>query len=202
MSPTSTWNGPEFYAEEAYPSALLKYLLQQMMSQFGAQGACLALLDESMGQMRVMVHVRQRHLSSPIASHPPKQPPGIGPGSMRRRMTVDLEHDGARVTAGRRQRYALPSTEEIEEVTPEQCPLFVVGSTYPKGQDLIGFAWQKNDAFIVKSHEEYLEIFHKGQDAMQSDVTPSSYLIVPVEEPELLTEMQGRQQSPTVLAVR
>ncbi len=201
MSPTSTWNGPEFYAEEAYPSALLKYLLQQMMSQFGAQGACLALLDESMGQMRVMVHVRQRHLSSPIASHPPKQPPGIGPGSMRRRMTVHLEHDGATVTAGRRQRYALPSPEEIEEVTPEQCPLFVVGSTYPKGQDLIGFAWQKNDAFIVKSHEEYLEIFHKGQDAMQSDVTPSSYLIVPVEEPELLTEMQGRQQSPTVLAV-
>src|SRR5713226_8729941 len=115
MSPTSTWSGPEFDADEAYPSALLKYLLQQMMSQFAAQGACLALLDESVDQMRVQLHVRQRHLGGRTASHPPMQPPGIGPGSMRRRMTVHLEHDGAELTAGRRQRYALPSLEDIEE---------------------------------------------------------------------------------------
>src|SRR5579884_4260922 len=201
MSPASTWNGPELNADEGYPSALLKYLLQQMMSQFAAQGACLAVLDESIGQMRVLVHVRQRYLSSSVVPHPPMQPPGIGPGSMRRRMTVHLEHDGA-TPGARRQRYALPSPDEIEEVTPTQCPFFAVDSTYPMGQDLIGLAWQKNDALIVKSHEEYLEIFHhKEREAIHSDITPSSYLIVPVEEPALLCEMQGRPQSHAVLAV-
>lgn len=200
MSPASTWNGPELNADEGYPSALLKYLLQQMMSQFAAQGACLAVLDESIGQMRVLVHVRQRYLSSSVVPHPPMQPPGIGPGSMRRRMTVHLEHDGATTAPPRRQRYALPSPDEIEEVAPTQCPFFAVDSTYPKGQDLIGLAWQKNDALIVNSHEEYLEIFHhKEQKAIHSDVTPSSYLIVPVEEPALVSEMQGRPS--TVLAV-
>jgi signal transduction histidine kinase len=199
MSPTSTWSGPESNAEEEHPLTLFKCLLQQMMSQFAAQGACLALLDESVSQMRVLLHVRQRHLSAATTPHGPMQPPGIGPGSMRRRMTVHLEHDGA--APGRRQRYTLPTPDDLEEVTPRQSALFAVGSTYPKGQDLIGFAWQKNDAFIVKSHEEYLEIFHKDRNVLQSDIIPSSYLIVPVEEPALLTERQGRPHAPTVGAV-
>src|SRR5690348_9284407 len=150
MSLTSTWRSPESNADDAYPSSLLKYLLQQMMSQFAAQGACLALFDESIGQMRVLVHVRQRYLSTSIISQSPMSPPGTGPGSMRRRMTVHLEHDGGTVPeAGRRQRYTLPSLAELEDVLPQQCSLFAVDSTYPKGQDVIGFAWQKNDAFIV-----------------------------------------------------
>jgi signal transduction histidine kinase len=196
MSPTSTWSGPESTAGEEYPLALFKRLLQQMMGQFAAHGACLALLDESVGQMRVVLHVRQRHLSAATAQPGPMQPPGIGPGSMRRRMTVHLEHDGD--TAAPRSRISLPSPDDIEEVTPGQCSLLAVGSTYSRGQDLIGFAWQKNDAFIVKSHEEYLELFHRNPDTIQSNIIPSSYLIVPVEEPALLTTPQ--EQSPALHA--
>jgi len=46
--------------EEGYPLALLKNLLKQMLLQFSAQGACLALYDERVGQMRVQLHVRLR----------------------------------------------------------------------------------------------------------------------------------------------
>jgi signal transduction histidine kinase len=198
MSSTSTWSGPESYADDGYPASLLKYLLQQMMAQFAAQGACLALLDESVGQMRILAHIRQRGLPS---SHAPLALPGTGPGGMRRRMTVHLEHDGA-ASPNRRQRSVLPSLDDLEDVTPQQSSLFAVDSTYPKGQDVIGFAWQKNDAFIVKSHEEYLEIFHSGQaDAMHTDMVPSSYLIVPIEEPLLLAEVHGQRQSGSLLGV-
>ncbi len=198
MSSTSTWSGPESYADDGYPVSLLKYLLQQMMAQFAAQGACLALLDESINQMRILAHVRQRDLQ---AVHPPLALPGTRPGSIRRRMTVHLEHDGA-ASPNRRQRSVLPSLDDLEDVTPQQSSLFAVDSTYPKGQDVIGFAWQKNDAFIVKSHEEYLEIFHSGQaDAMYIDMLPSSYLIVPIEEPPLLAEVHGQRQSGSLLGV-
>ncbi|MBO0795075.1 MAG: GAF domain-containing protein, partial [Ktedonobacteraceae bacterium] len=202
MSLTSTWRSPEFHAGDAYPSSLLKYLLHQMMKRFAAQGACFALLDERVGQMRVQAHVRQRYLSAPAAPQVPLSPPGTGPGSMRRRMTVHLEHDGADAAAARRPRYPLPSLDELEDVMPQQCSLFAVNSTYPRGQDVIGFAWQKNDAFIVKSHEEYLEIFHREQDeAIYTDITPSSYLIIPVEEPALLGEVYGNPRTSDLLGV-
>jgi signal transduction histidine kinase len=201
MSSTSTWSGPESYADDGYPASLLKYLLQQMMVQFAAQGACLALLDESVGQMRIQAHIRQRDLHASIAPHAPLTPPGTGPGSMRRRMTVHLEHDGV-APPTRRQRSSLPSLDDLEDVMPQLCSLFAVDSTYPKGQDVIGFAWQKNDAFIINSHEEYLEIFHKGRvDAIQADITPSSYLIIPIEEPILLAEMHGQRQHGSLLGV-
>lgn len=202
MSLTSIWRSPEFHADDAYPSSLLKYLLHQMMKQFAAQGACFALLDERVGQMRVQVHVRQRSLNAPVAPQAPLSPPGTGPGSMRRRMSVHLEHDSVSPTTARRSRYSLPSLDELEDVMPQQCSLFAVNTTYPKGQDVIGFAWQKNDAFIVKSHEEYLEIFHREQaEAIYTDITPSSYLIVPVEEPALLGEVYGNPRSASLLGV-
>ena len=41
---TATWGEPEPQIEEQYPLSLLKTLLQQMMRQFGANGAVIALL--------------------------------------------------------------------------------------------------------------------------------------------------------------
>ena len=56
----STWGDPEINADESYPSALLRHLLGQMIVQFVAHGACIALLDESIDQMRIQAHVRLR----------------------------------------------------------------------------------------------------------------------------------------------
>jgi hypothetical protein len=55
---TAIWGEPEPQSEERYPLSLLKALLQQMMRQFGAQGAVIALYDEVIGQMVVRLHVR------------------------------------------------------------------------------------------------------------------------------------------------
>jgi hypothetical protein len=44
---TATWGEPEPHIEEHYQLSLLKTLLQQMMRQFGANGAVIALYDET-----------------------------------------------------------------------------------------------------------------------------------------------------------
>ncbi|MBV8823247.1 MAG: hypothetical protein JO123_10695, partial [Ktedonobacteraceae bacterium] len=60
MSHSPSWGNPEGYDDISYPLPLLKYLLKQLMTQFGAQGACIALYDASIGQMRVQLHLRMR----------------------------------------------------------------------------------------------------------------------------------------------
>ena len=60
MSSASTWEEPQLFVDEEYPPSLLKYLLKHMMTQFNAQGACIALFDEGRKRMRVRLHVRQR----------------------------------------------------------------------------------------------------------------------------------------------
>jgi len=91
---TSTWEGPESSADETYPSPLLKHLLRQMMAQFAAHGACIALLDERIDQMRVQLHLRTRSINA----LPSPTAPGHGAlRSVRRRMTVYLESDSAAV---------------------------------------------------------------------------------------------------------
>ena len=73
--PNATWGDPESRADEAYSPALLRQLLQQMMRQFAASGACIALFDESIGQMVVRMHVRARGTDSAPA-HAGKEPDG------------------------------------------------------------------------------------------------------------------------------
>src|SRR5215472_12080339 len=65
---TSTWGEPEPFADEMYPPALLKLFLKQMMAQFGGDGACMALYDESSNQMRIQAHVRLRKYSQLLDS--------------------------------------------------------------------------------------------------------------------------------------
>src|SRR5205085_7897933 len=54
----ATWGEPEPQTEEQYPLGLLKQLLHKMMRQFGANGAVIALYDESIGQMVIRLHMR------------------------------------------------------------------------------------------------------------------------------------------------
>ncbi len=67
--PNATWGDPEPRADEAYSPALLRQFLQQMMGQFTASGVCIALFDESTGQMVIRMHVRARGTNS--APQPP-----------------------------------------------------------------------------------------------------------------------------------
>ena len=60
MSSASTWEEPQLFVDEEYPPSLLKYLLNRMITQFNAQGACIALYDEGRQRMRVRLHVRPR----------------------------------------------------------------------------------------------------------------------------------------------
>src|SRR5438270_4489026 len=55
---TAIWGESETQSDENYPLSLLKNLLQQMMEQFTAQGACLALYDENIRQMVIRLHLR------------------------------------------------------------------------------------------------------------------------------------------------
>jgi signal transduction histidine kinase len=199
---TSTWGGPEPYDGETYPPALLKHLLKHMMAQFAAHGACIALPDESIDQMRIRMHVRVRDIYA-------MQPPGsLGPGNLRaprRPLTIHLEHDKPSSLPVRPRPIpsalsASSSVEELDEVPPQQCELFAAGSAYPIGKDLIGYAWRKREAYVM-SHDEYLTVLHDGLPACQMDIIPSSYLVVPIMEPTLIDEMRGRRRQPRVVAV-
>ncbi|MBV9229371.1 MAG: hypothetical protein JOZ18_08665 [Chloroflexi bacterium] len=192
--PTSVWGGPESYGDEISSSSLLKYLLKQMMAQFSAQGACIALYDERLGQMRSRLHVRLHGLNGENSSI-------LGTKGIRlpsRRATTHLENE-TQPTGGR-----MPSTspaEELDEIPAQQCELFAAGTTYPIGHDLIGHAWLKNDAYMIH-HDEYLLVMHEGGPLpFQTDIVPSSYLIVPVQEVTLAYDMQERKRKPAILGV-
>src|SRR5260221_1990005 len=144
MSPASTWGGPESYADDAYSSPLLKYLLKQIMIQFSAQGACIALLDESIGQMVIQAHIRLRHPTDTTKHFLPPNIPGVSTlRAAKRRITTSLNNGLSHTSASADapQNYM---TEDVEDVSAQQSELFAVGSTYGVGQDVISRAWQKD----------------------------------------------------------
>ena len=119
---------------------------------------------------------------------------------------LDLDDDYetrrmAAIPTKRRTRPLVSSTDDIEHVTSEQSELFCVGTVYPLGQDLIGYAWQKNEPYAMR-HEDYKTLMHAAQPlTFHADVTPSHYLVVPVRESTLVDEMRGHKRSATVLGV-
>ena len=194
---TPIWRGPESSADEVYPLALLKYLLRQMVTQFSAQGVCIALYDESVGQMRVYAHGRLASVS-PHSGGPSTDQSSDTDKTHNRRATIKLLSDS--VSSGslaKRNR----GSDELVDVTPQQCELFAVGSAYPIGQDLIGYVWHKNEVYAMR-HEDYLTLFHSGRPlSMQVDVTPQSYLVIPIREATLVNEFSGRYQAADVIGV-
>lgn len=212
----STWGEPESRSEEVYPVSLLKHVLRQMMAHFSAQGACLALYDESIGQMRIRLHVRARStLSTPGT---PGTSSAAKPAA--RSMTVHLENTdpsaipsaqfspssssptlpslptlpsspaptARRIRAGSQPLPALSqplstaTVEEVDDISHAQSELFAVGTTYPIGNDIIGYTWFKNEAYTMRQ-DDYLALFHDGQPLpYQTDIVPLSYLSVPLRE--------------------
>ncbi|GAC1456956.1 MAG: hypothetical protein PVS3B3_01850 [Ktedonobacteraceae bacterium] len=204
----STWDGPQLYIDEVYPPALLKHVLKYMMTHFIAQGACIALFDETSQQMRVRLHVRMRMPENVL--------PKRAFGGLRQRRTVHLEQD---TPSHMRQTGSLPNPvyqyspsstqsvlpltalEELDEIPSTQSELFAVGTTYPFGVDLIGTAWAKNDVLVWK-HEDYLaNIFGGVSLPFYTDVTPISYLVVPIQESTLVDDIRGRQRHAHILGV-
>jgi signal transduction histidine kinase len=187
---TSIWGGPESYAGDAYPSALLKNLLKQMMRQFSAQGACFALFDESISQMRIRLHVRmQRSMTSEL--------PAMSSAQMRamqgRRIPTSSPSDPF-LTNGHQ--LAGSENEELQELSAQQSDLFAPGTLYAIGQDLIGTAWEKNEAFVLNT-----DSFDRRKLPFLADVVPTSYLIVPVREPVLSDTLSSKAVRPRVLGV-
>ncbi|HZT98566.1 MAG TPA: ATP-binding protein [Ktedonobacteraceae bacterium] len=197
---TPVWGGPESYADDTYPPPLLKHLLKPMMAQCAAQGACIALFDEQLGQMRIRLHVRARQVQLP------GEQSGLnGSKSPVRRGTVHLESDtpsSLSVVPARPRPISqpLPSLQaggsELDEIPYQQSQLFAPGTLYAKGRDLIGQAWSKNDAFII-SHEAYISQFIDGPTpSFSTDITPTWYLVVPIRESTLVEDMRAGRYSP------
>jgi signal transduction histidine kinase len=187
---TSTWGGPESYADDAYPSSLLKHLLKQMMRQFSAQGACFALFDESVSQMRIRLHVRlQRPATSELPAMSSAQLRAI---QGKRNATNPLSDPF--LTNGHQ--FLGSEKEELQEMSPGQNDLFAPGTLYARGQDLIGVAWEKNEAFVINP-----DGYDRRKLPFLANVVPTSYLIVPVCEPVLSATLYNQKSHTRVLGV-
>ncbi|MBV9711925.1 MAG: GAF domain-containing protein [Ktedonobacteraceae bacterium] len=187
----STWGGPELHADESYPSSLLRHLLGQLIVQFAAHGACIALLDESIDQMKIQAHVRlhSANMQAQAADRMPK-----------RRLTIHLEN-GISSLSGRNRNTELQG-DELEDVSPLQSDLFAPGSTYTIGQDLIGYTWLKGETSILR-HEDYLNAPFRAHCSpiRHMDIVPTCYLAVPIQESTLIDDLRGRKRTSTILGV-
>jgi len=184
----ATWGDPEPGAGEAYPQSLLRYLLQQMMAQFSASGACIALFDESIGQMVIRMHLRARgSASNPVRNGTDPERMGI-PG---RRTTIQL-NPAPTTTGGLRQSSQQPERPDV--VLVYNGGLFPVGAVYPiDDDDLIGYAWRSNEAYII-SHEDYIARLHSGHKTpFSTDSMPTWYLVAPILEPSIDEEVQNKK---------
>jgi K+-sensing histidine kinase KdpD len=216
---TATWGEPEPHIEEHYPLSLLKTLLQQMMRQFGANGAVIALYDETIGQMVVRLHLRIHTTGTNPAlirsGLHTEDAPHTGPLS---RVTGELgdpsasalqrlkrtSQPGERSTQSHTAGPAIIAPDEVEIVSLAQSQdLFPIGAGYPYGWDLIGYTWRNNEATIMR-HEDYLATLYPNRKTpFQTDVTPSWYLSVPVQEPMLVQAPgeQHKKNQPAILGI-
>ncbi|MFL5657891.1 MAG: ATP-binding protein [Ktedonobacteraceae bacterium] len=198
---TAIWGEPESQSGEVHPSALLKQLLQQMMVQFAATGACIALYNESINRMEIQLHVRVRNSNTTTAV---TRNGGAGSDSANpphRHASIPLDTDPSASAIGRLKRapQAL-SLGELEEVSPQKCDLFPVGTAYPSEKDLIGYVWHKNETYIMR-HEEYISFFYTGPHPLQADVVPTCYLVAPIQESTFVDELSGKKKVPGILGV-
>jgi len=196
---TAIWGEPDLQPEEFHATALLKQLLVQMIAQFGAAGACIALHNEDIDQMEVRLHLRVRNASANSQhSTPPYNGTGTRPDSgnllANRLTTVPLADPSASAIARFKHPMQGLPMDMVEEVTPQQSELFPVGATYPLGKDLIGYIWHKNETHIMR-HEDYLSFFYNDglQVPLKTDIVPTWYLVVPMQAPALLESSVGKK---------
>ncbi|BCL82127.1 GAF domain-containing protein [Ktedonobacteria bacterium brp13] len=207
----SIWGESDLHGNEPYPLALLTNLSRQAMQHFNAHGACFALYDEEVSQMRVQIHIRVKNIAALAALSVVSLPDTLSDDMTKgRRVTRQLDAE-EQETVPMQQVQALNSSDpshvhghtfnDIEHVSAQDCELFPVTTTYPIGQDLIGYTWNKNDAYAMR-HEDYLTFFRANNPRpLHIDATPSQYLIVPVREATMAADMRGRTRPPNVLGV-
>ncbi|HLJ32143.1 MAG TPA: ATP-binding protein [Ktedonobacteraceae bacterium] len=195
---TAIWGELDASAHKMYPTNLLKSLLYQMMMQFSANGACLALYNESKQQMEVQLHVRLRSASaSPLHSGSASEEERVS----RRRATIDLNPVEQSPSPSPKGKRLMQVLLELEDVSPHQSELFPVGACYPIGQDLIGYCWRRNEAYIMR-HDGYIASFHSGpQASLRMDITPQWYLAAPIQEVTLSDEARGKRRQPRMFGV-
>ena len=203
MSHSPSWGNPEGYDDISYPLPLLKYLLKQLMTQFGAQGACIALYDASIGQMRVQLHLRMRDLQ-PHAGLQGSSARSSGYLSVYREREISPPPSphGAKPT---QPLHASQPQEEIDDVPPMQGDVFALGTSYPIGQDLIGQTWQRREVYTIRQ-EDYIARFHRDfhsnhPSLFALDAVPTSYMSIPIQESTLIDEVRGEARYPDVLGV-
>src|SRR5713101_6252388 len=186
---TAIWGESETQSDESYPLSLLNSLLQQMMEQFMAQGACLALYDENIRQMVIRRHMRAK-INSPTPA--PTNIENIDTIPMNRRKAPGAAN-AITSTTGRMRRLSRPFPS-FEPVATARTALFPLGEAYTSRQGLIGAAWQKNE-LIMLSHDEYVDTFASGGIATSPDEgTPAFFLAIPIPEPLMFSDPVTRKQ--------
>jgi signal transduction histidine kinase len=189
------WGDPKPTSDEHYPLKLLKGLLQDVLKQVSAYGACLALYDENLNQMVVRVHIRRtdeygkngEEVSLDTANAPQRPP--------LRRNTMKLADQPLSMPDIPRSQ---PHPEERFSIvtTTRATALFPAGSTYPYGQDLIGVTWRHNQPMHL-AHQQYQELRASAhQLPVEESFTPNWYLTLPLKEPEQAYEDIDRKRLP------
>ncbi|MGH2493145.1 MAG: ATP-binding protein [Ktedonobacteraceae bacterium] len=193
---TAIWGESETQSDESYPLSLLNSLLQQMMEQFMAQGACLALYDENIRQMVIRRHIRAKNTGSAPS---PTDIENIDTIPMSRRKTSGPANTVSSTT-GRMRRLSRPLSA-LEPVATSRAPLFPLGEAYAYRQGLIGAAWHKNELMML-NYDEYVATYAPGGIATSPDEgTPACFFTIPIPEPLLLTDLANKKGGQQILGV-
>jgi signal transduction histidine kinase len=182
------WGDPKSTSDEHYPLKLLKSLLQDMLRQVPASGACLALYDESISQMVVRLHLRCREYSAGVDEA------YLEAGGAQTRPL--LRRNSARLAERPTPLPEVPKSQDERFVpvhSSGETALFPLGSAYPPGQDMIGVTW-RNDQSYYLSHDQYQTLRARAhQLPIDEEFTPAWYLTVPLKAPELVYEEADRR---------
>lgn len=188
------WGHPNPTSDEFYPLKLLKGLLQDMLKQVSAYGACLALYDENTNQMVIRLHLRH-----------------CEPGESTDMPVVEANSAQVRSPLRRNTMKLADQPTPIPDIPPSACPLeacfesvgatgetalLPIGSAYALGQDLIGATWFHNQSYHL-SHERYHQLRSNAyQPPLQETFTPSWYLTLALKEPAPSYEDVDRRHPP------
>src|SRR5579859_5140839 len=193
---TAVWGESETQSDESYPLSLLNSLLQQMMEQFAAQGACLALYDENIRQMVIRRHFRAKNNHQTPAQIDIEN---IATVPMNRRKVPGFTNEATSST-GRMRRLSRP-LPSLEPVATSRALLFPLGEAYAYRQALIGTAWYKNELMIL-NYDEYITNYAPGGIATAPDEgTPAYFFAIPIPEPLMLTDPLAKQKTQQILGV-
>lgn len=193
---TAIWGESETQSDESYPLSLLNSLLQQMMEQFMAQGACLALFDDNLRQMVIRRHFRAKS-NKPAPA--PMDIENIDTIPINRRKAPGITN-AATSSTGRMRRLSRP-LPSLEPVATSRATLFPLGEAYAYRQGLIGTAWYKNE-LILLNYDEYVATYAPGGITTGPDEgTPAYFFAIPIPEPLMLTDPLTKQGTQQILGV-